>query len=134
MTIAFPRSVRNLAVLTVLAVLAVASAARADTVTSDNWSGYAVHGSGVTFRSVSGTWVQPESTCVSGTKTYSAFWVGIGGYSLTSSGLEQVGTELDCSSDGTAVLSAWYELVPGPGSRDPDDHRPGRRDRRVGGR
>ena len=116
MTLAAPSRARQLAVLTVLAVLSVlafAAAAGADTVTSDNWSGYAVHGAGERPHA-SGSWGQPAATCVSVSQTYSAFWVGIGGYSSNSSGLEQVGTEPDCSSDGTEVLSAWYELVPAP--------------------
>ena len=41
-------------------------------------------------------------------------WVGLGGYSLTSSNLEQVGTELDCNYNGHANSSAWFELVPAP--------------------
>jgi hypothetical protein len=44
-------------------------------------------------------------------------WVGLGGYSLTSNNLEQVGTELDCHRDGHAASSAWYELVPAPSHR-----------------
>ncbi len=41
-------------------------------------------------------------------------WVGLGGYSTNSAALEQIGTELDCSANGHALSSAWYELVPGP--------------------
>jgi hypothetical protein len=44
-------------------------------------------------------------------------WVGLGGYSLTSNDLEQVGTELDCHNNGQASSSAWYELVPQPSHR-----------------
>ncbi len=40
-------------------------------------------------------------------------WVGIGGYDLTSSAVEQVGTELDCVG-GRARSSAWFELAPSP--------------------
>jgi len=32
--------------------------------------------------------------------------------SQSSNGLEQIGTEADCSSRGQAVYSAWYELIP----------------------
>jgi hypothetical protein len=39
-------------------------------------------------------------------------WVGLGGYSLLSTDLEQVGTELDCNAAGHSVSTAWYELVP----------------------
>jgi hypothetical protein len=44
-------------------------------------------------------------------------WVGLGGYSLTSNSLEQVGTELDCKLGGQVSSSAWYELVPSPSHR-----------------
>ena len=79
---------------------------------STNWSGYAVHGNGVTYRTVQGSWRQPSATCTRGFSTYSSYWVGIGGYSETSRALEQIGTETDCSAEGQASLSAWYELVP----------------------
>jgi hypothetical protein len=95
-------------------LLAIPAVAAANTTTSDNWSGYAAHKSGTTFKDVTGTWRQPSGTCVSGDATYSAFWVGIGGYSLSSDALEQVGSELDCTANGTETLSAWYELVPAP--------------------
>lgn len=95
-----------------LVVLALPAAASADTSTSQNWSGYAVHQTGLTFRKVSGTWRQPQATCSQGQQTYSAFWVGLGGFSLTSTGLEQIGTEVDCTASGSPQLYAWYELVP----------------------
>jgi len=41
-------------------------------------------------------------------------WVGLGGYSTNSPALEQTGTEVDCSPDGKATYSAWYEIVPQP--------------------
>jgi hypothetical protein len=44
-------------------------------------------------------------------------WVGIGGYSLNSNALEQIGTETDCTSGGHIKQSAWYELVPAPSRR-----------------
>ena len=91
-----------------------AAIAHANTSTSLNWSGYAVHRSGVSFRRVSGEWRVPAGACAPGSQGYSAFWVGIGGYRLTSQALEQVGTELDCTPTGRTVLSAWYELVPAP--------------------
>jgi hypothetical protein len=40
-------------------------------------------------------------------------WVGLGGYSLTSTAVEQVGTELDCAG-GHPRSSAWFELAPSP--------------------
>jgi Peptidase A4 family len=79
----------------------------ADT-TSTNWAGEAATGSNGAFTSVSTTFVQPKVTCSSG-DTYSAFWVGLDGYSSDS--VEQTGTEADC--DGrTAEYSAWYEMYP----------------------
>jgi hypothetical protein len=96
-------------------VLALAPAsALADTATSSNWSGYAAHRSGLKFRRVSASWTQPAATCRRGQYTYSSFWVGLGGYSSDSSGLEQIGTELDCTASGRHRSSVWYELVPAP--------------------
>jgi len=94
--------------------LTAAPAALAAESTSTNWAGYVASRSGVTYRHVVGTWVQPAATCTAGAarRTYSAAWVGLGGYHTTSSALEQIGTEADCLPDGTASYSAWYELVP----------------------
>ena len=100
--------------LLALAALAGAPTALADTTQSSNWAGYAVHRSGVNFTKVTGTWTQPQPTCTSGRPTYSAEWVGIGGYNVTSQALEQIGTESDCTAAVRAVSSAWYELVPSP--------------------
>jgi hypothetical protein len=94
--------------------IAASGAVTANTITSSNWSGYAAHGGGVRFRDATGSWQQPAVTCSTGTASYSSFWVGIGGYSLTSDALEQAGTETDCNSDGTYTLTAWYQLVPAP--------------------
>lgn len=89
-----------------------APAAIADATNSSNWAGYAVHKPGVSFRTVSGTWRQPAAKCTPGVQTYSAFWVGLGGFSLNAPALEQTGTEVDCSISGKIVSTAWYELVP----------------------
>jgi hypothetical protein len=97
-----------------LAALAAAPAALADATQSSNWAGYAAHRSGVNFTKVTGAWTQPQATCSRGRPTYSAVWVGIGGYHVTSQALEQIGTEVDCTAAGHAVSSAWYELVPAP--------------------
>jgi hypothetical protein len=94
--------------------LVCAPAALADTTSSSNWAGYAAHGSGVSYRSVQGQWRQPGLTCTRGARTYSSYWVGLGGYSQSSQALEQVGTEADCTSGGQVLLTAWYELVPAP--------------------
>jgi hypothetical protein len=73
------------------------------TVTTGNWSGYAVTGTGFT-RAV-GSWTVPALMCTSGTE-YAVFWVGIDGYSDET--VEQTGTEGVCSGT-TATYSAWYE-------------------------
>jgi hypothetical protein len=96
------------------AVLAGAPAAMANTTQSTNWAGYAIHHPGLSFRQVSATWTQPDATCVPGQPTYSAVWVGLGGYKPTSDALEQTGTETDCNASGRVVSSAWFELVPAP--------------------
>jgi hypothetical protein len=80
--------------------------------TSTNWSGYVAHG--VEFRRVTALWTQPKDTCTPGEHSYSAVWVGLGGYNLSSKALEQIGTEADCSGSGREISSAWYELVPAP--------------------
>ena len=100
--------------LTSLALAAAPAAASADTIASANWSGYAAHKTGVGFRAASGAWTQPTASCTKGQQTYSAFWVGIGGYSTSSNDLEQIGTELDCTASGHSSSSAWFELVPAP--------------------
>jgi hypothetical protein len=86
--------------------------------TSSNWAGYAVTpitGSGVaSFSNIFGTWVQPAAGCTSGTASYSAFWVGLGGLSGGSGALEQIGTDANCTSANTPVCAAWYELLPAP--------------------
>src|SRR3984893_2100950 len=108
----------------VLALLATAAAAlaipgaqaRAATSTSSNAAGYAVASADpaapVTYTSVSGTWVQPAANCSASGAAFSAFWVGLGGFSDTSQGLEQIGTESDCTAGGHATYGVWHELVP----------------------
>jgi len=100
----------------VLALIGVfgAAPALADTQSSSNWSGYAVHGGGVRFRSVTGQWHVPAVSCTSIDPTYSAMWVGLGGYSADSPALEQTGTESDCDGYRHPAYTAWYELVPAP--------------------
>jgi Peptidase A4 family len=74
---------------------------------STNWSGYA--GTTGTYTSVSASWTQPAGTCSRGDQ-YSAFWVGLDGYS--SSTVEQTGSEVDCIGS-RAEYYAWYEMYPG---------------------
>jgi len=80
---------------------------------SSNWAGYLVTASSTTkFHRIVGSWTAPSVTCTPGSHTYSAFWIGLGGSSENSQGLEQIGTEADCSTAGQPVYSAWYELLP----------------------
>ena len=93
------------------------TAVRHDTAVSSNWSGYVVAGDPAAtkparFTHVSSRWVQPKATCSVGSQAFSAFWVGLGGSSETSQGLEQIGSEADCSASGRATYSLWYELLP----------------------
>ena len=84
----------------------------AGTETSSNWAGYAVtHRK--PFASVTGRWVQPAATCADLSPTYSAFWVGLGGFSQRSFAVEQTGTLANCSG-GSPHYTAWYELYPRP--------------------
>ncbi len=96
--------------LIALGALATAPTALADSGESANWAGYAVHGA--TFHRVSATWRQPAVSCPRAHTSYSAYWVGLGGFGAGSQALEQIGTEADCNADGTPTLSAWYEMVP----------------------
>ncbi len=85
---------------------------------SSNWAGYAIGGatspraSARRFRRVSGSWVQPAASCTSGRPSFSAVWVGLGGFNTRSRGLEQIGTEADCTRAPAPAYSAWFELVP----------------------
>jgi Peptidase A4 family len=90
------------------ACLGLPASALGDDGSSSNWAGFAVHGA--SFHRVVGLWRQPNVTCNPGQASYSAYWVGLGGYS--GSALEQIGTEADCDSNGQPQLSAWYEMVP----------------------
>ena len=121
-----PRRQAALAVALAVAALGAGSARASTggvldvaTQTSANWAGYAV-GSGdpatgavpSVFTSVSGSWTQPAATCTRSGTTYSAFWVGLGGFADGSQALEQAGTEADCTLAGRARYTVWYELVP----------------------
>jgi hypothetical protein len=99
------------------AALIYAPAALADATSSTNWAGYAVHRGHVSFASIEGTWTQPKAKCTRGERTFSSYWVGLGGFSITSEALEQIGTELDCKASGAVHSTAWYELVPAPSTK-----------------
>ena len=96
------------------APLAAPRSAQAPATVSANWAGYAVTAGETTYTSVTATWVEPTVDCPSGhAGAAAAFWVGLGGYSLTAQALEQVGTASDCDpGTGRPIYYAWYELVP----------------------
>jgi hypothetical protein len=103
-----------IALLTLCSSAIIVPTAIADTTQSSNWAGYAIHRDGTNFTRVLGEWRQPRATCAAHNPTYSAIWVGIGGFNVSSTALEQIGTELDCRNSGSVSSSAWYELVPAP--------------------
>jgi hypothetical protein len=77
---------------------------------SENWAGYVV--TGKKFSTVSASWTEPTvKASSSSSESYSAVWVGLGGYKGSSSSLEQIGTAADYV-DGHAEYYAWYELYP----------------------
>jgi len=103
------------AVAALLCTGVATAAVRSDTLVSSNWAGYSVTGSTLTplsFSSVSGIWKQPKATCAGGRATSSAFWIGLGGFSQSATGLEQIGTLADCTTAGRAQHAMWYELLP----------------------
>jgi Peptidase A4 family len=107
----------RLALLAWAAILAgaLAPSAGAATLLSDNWAGYVAlaHASvGSRFSSVSGSWRQPVASCTAGRESFSAVWVGLGGYRESRGSLEQLGTNADCTRAGHAVYTAWLELLP----------------------
>jgi hypothetical protein len=91
------------------------AAAVAHAAVSTNWAGYVSkgHGASTRFGRVVGSWAQPAASCAHAV-TYSAFWVGLGGYSARTSKLEQAGTEADCTKSGRPLYAAWYEILPNP--------------------
>ncbi|HEY7537664.1 MAG TPA: G1 family glutamic endopeptidase [Gaiellaceae bacterium] len=101
-----------------------AAAPRAAAEVSSNWSGYVATGLGSTsttaspstqFRNATATWKVPKATCTAtGSASASAVWVGLGGYSTSSTALEQTGTSSDCSAEGVPSYYAWWEIVPDP--------------------
>ena len=108
--------------LAAAALLAGGAGARAASQdVSANWAGYVAVGQGstedtassaMTFTDVTGRWVLPKAACRTKTSSSLAIWVGLGGYSVTSKQLEQVGTEIDCDAKGNASYRVWYELYP----------------------
>jgi len=107
-------AVRLSAALVALALLVFVPSALADSAASTNWAGYAVHRPRLSFRTVEGGWRQPGVVCHPGLRTFSSYWVGLGGFSESSQAIEQIGTEADCTRNGRLASTAWYELLPAP--------------------
>lgn len=121
------RVVVVLAAALVLALPGVAGAASLKA-TSSNWAGYAARRAGVDFKRVSGAWTVPAVDCSATSQaTYSANWVGLGGYATDAQALEQLGTESDCGADGKATYEGWFEVVPDVASTAKLTIRPGDR-------
>ncbi len=80
--------------------------------TSTNWAGYVA--SGVAFTDVRASWKQPEVRCPTSASQASSFWVGLDGYTRTSTSLEQIGTDSDCDGMNRPQYYAWYEVIPAP--------------------
>lgn len=81
-----------------------------DTVTSSNWSGYAVEAGTSKFTNVIASWREPAVSCPSNGSQYSSFWAGIDGYSSNS--VEQTGADSDCLRRNRPSYYAWYEMYP----------------------
>ncbi len=78
-----------------------------------NWAGYVVasdlQNPQRNVTSVNASWIVPQVNVTNVNVSFSAVWVGIGGFFDRS--LIQVGSEQD-SINGEAVYSLWYELLP----------------------
>jgi len=92
-------------------------------VASLNWAGYAL--SGGTYTDVQAAWTQPAANCAGGQASMSSFWVGLGGFSPTATGVEQIGTASNCDGKGSPSYFAWYELFPNPAVTLPISLQPG---------
>jgi Peptidase A4 family len=90
------------------------------TSTSSNWSGYVAETNlndpqTDSVTAVSGSWVVPTVTGVSGTSSYSCAWVGIDGwtYPLETGGtVEQIGTEQNFINGVPTYYAAIQDQVP----------------------
>jgi len=76
---------------------------------SSNWSGYVVVGASGSATLAFASWTVPAVTCSKGVTAYSAFWVGIDGF--TSKTVEQIGTNSECVL-GIPIYYSWYEFYP----------------------
>lgn len=86
------------------------SGTKFNTVSSNNWSGFAVYGDH--FRFVRATYTIPSLNCsISPDGSYDSQWVGLDGYSDKT--VEQIGTYAQCSG-GTPSYFGFYEMYPAP--------------------
>jgi peptidase A4-like protein len=81
---------------------------RNNSVTSTNWSGYAITAGRGAVTDVKGSWRIPSVKCTAANQ-YASLWVGIDGYN--SSTVEQIGTDSDCQGSAPSYY-AWYEFYP----------------------
>lgn len=88
---------------------------------STNWGGYVIASNQIALNDYNSAYAQHDVTHVNATwivqtaasshkATYSAQWVGIGGFFSGDNSLIQTGTESDYSNG--ASYGAWYELLP----------------------
>jgi hypothetical protein len=95
-------------------------ALKAGTVSSSNWSGYAITAnSGQTIKRIQALFTIPDVNCAkstlgtSGDAVYSK-WAGLDGF--TTNTVEQTGVGAECTSTtGPATYFAFYEMFPNPG-------------------
>ena len=76
------------------------------------------------FADVRADWKVPRVVC-NRPESSVAFWVGLGGASVSSRALEQIGTAVDCSDRAIVSYSAWYEAFPATAVDVPVGVRPG---------
>ncbi len=108
--------VRDTPVFTKANVRALSSLSSASVAVNDsNWAGYIVASDSQNPQSivtnVSASWIVPTVVPSTTADSYSAIWIGIGGFFDLDTTLIQTGTEQD-SIGGQPFYSAWYELLP----------------------
>ncbi len=93
---------------------ATLSIAVATTMTSSNWSGYAVTGG--PYSGVSGTFTVPSLEAGDTSADQMAVWVGIDGFTTGDNSLIQAGVEeyVDPNNPGTFSVFPWWEILPAP--------------------
>lgn len=77
-----------------------------------NSAGYAVSQAGTRFRLVRATFFVPYLNCALSPGSFSADWVGLGGFVGKSVSVQQDGIEADCPASGRASYFAWFRMYP----------------------